>query len=340
MKHKTLCAAALAAALLCTACAPRPAAREPQIELLATPAPQPTPTPNQGMGGWDFAPQRTADQQKYGSAGLLAWPCVLYSVYLDEAGGGAAWTDEEIERSQQNLALAVDWIGAQAAAYGASPRLYCGTDDLLERIEYEGTFVGGESADEGQRFYSEIDALCARLDTDQLAETYGTTNVGFLIFLPVDGCSFTMVHYLEDGSSYYYEYSCLYKENTYFPAGTFEMPAVYAHEILHLFGAPDLYEGSNDLYVTPELIEYVAQNWPDAIMQDTYNADGVPEYDAISKTICPLTAYRLGLCADFPGIEQFPLAAQDPAGTYRLDPGTDTDDLPAQDEGVAAAPAA
>ena len=311
-----LLALAAAAALALSACMPRAqslAAREPEIQTIATPAPSPTPapTPGQGLGGWTF--ERTPEQQKYGSAGLLAWPCVLYSLYLDEPEGGAAWSEEDIARSQQNLALAVDWITEQAAGYGARARLYYGSDDLVAHLRYSAPFAGGEAADEGQTFYADMDKLCARLDTAELAETYGTTNIGFLVFLPVAGCSFTMVHYLEDGSSFYYEYSCLYKDNVFFPAGTFEMPAVYAHEILHLFGAPDLYEGSGDLYVTPELIDYVTANWPDAIMYDTYNAAITPEYDSIPKSLCPLTAFRLGLCAGFPGAEQFPAHRHHPA---------------------------
>lgn len=228
-----LLALAAAAALALSACMPRAqslAAREPEIQTIATPAPSPTPapTPGQGLGGWTF--ERTPEQQKYGSAGLLAWPCVLYSLYLDEPEGGAVWSEEDIARSQQNLALAVDWITEQAAGYGARARLYYGSDDLVAHLRYSAPFAGGEAADEGQTFYADMDKLCARLDTAELAESYGTTNIGFLVFLPVAGCSFTMVHYLEDGSSFYYEYSCLYKDNVFFPAGTFEMPAVYAHE--------------------------------------------------------------------------------------------------------------
>ena len=73
---------------------------------------------------------------------------------------------------------------------------------MAKKGERAAPFAGGEAADEGQTFYADMDKLCARLDTAELAETYGTTNIGFLVFLPVAGCSFTMVHYLEDGSSY------------------------------------------------------------------------------------------------------------------------------------------
>lgn len=233
----------------------------------------------------------------------------------------------------------MDWIEEQAAGYGVTPRLYYGTDDLIAHLGWTAPFVGGTGADEGPSFREEIENLCTRLDSDTLAQTYGTSSIGFLVFLPVSGCSFTAVHFLEDGSTYYHEYSCLYKENAFFPAGSAESPTVYAHEILHQFGAPDLYSGSNDLYVTDELVSYVAENWPDSIMMDTYNPDGTLQYDAIEKSLCPLTAFRLGLTATFPGIEQFPAAAEDPPGTFRMDPGTDVSRW--QDNGaVATAPAA
>lgn len=34
------------------------------------------------------------------------------------------------------------------------------------------------------------------------------------------------------------------------------------------------------------------------------------------KTLCPLTAYRLGLVDSFPGSEKFPAATQDPPGVF------------------------
>lgn len=337
MKPVALRMLAVTLALACLAgCVPRrrgePAIPQPEMEMPAPalPTPSPTPAPTAAL------PARSTEQRLYGSAGLLAWPCVLYSVYLDEAGG-AAWSEEEIARSQQNLALAVDWITDQAAEYGVTPTLYAGEEDLVIRMRYAGTFAGGQSADESETFYRAAEALCEELDTETLTKTYGTSNIGFLLFLPVAGCSFTMVHYLEDGDAYYHEYSCLYRENAFFPEGTFETPAVYAHEILHLFGAPDLYDRSNDLFVTPALVDYVETSWPDAIMQDTYNADGSLDYEAVDKIICPLTAYRLGLCATFAGIEQFPAAAADPPGTFRLDPQTDPA-LYRRDDLIAAAP--
>ena len=59
----------------------------------------------------------------YGSALLLGWPCVLYSIYLDTPEGDA-WTEETLAQTRRNLTVAVDWITRQAEAYRAAPKLY------------------------------------------------------------------------------------------------------------------------------------------------------------------------------------------------------------------------
>ena len=51
-------------------------------------------------------------------------------------------------------------------------------------------------------------------------------------------------------------------------------------------------------------------------MVDTYNEAGGIDYDRIDKSICPLTAFRLGLCDSFEGLARFPAAAQLPAGVF------------------------
>lgn len=58
---------------------------------------------------------------------------------------------------------------------------------------------------------------------------------------------------------------------------------MYAHEILHLFGAADLYVGSRDTFVTQPLAQYVLNTWPDAIMYYTYNSDNGISYEHIEK---------------------------------------------------------
>ena len=319
-----LAAGLLALALLLAGCAPRAALVSPSA---AGRSPLDWPQPAQGgenwydqwLDRWYGASGLTAAQRTYGSAGLLAWPSVLVSVYLDEAGG-AAWDEDAIAQSRETLAVAVDWIKAQCAAYNVSADITYddGTPDsgLFVHTSYNGSFAGGTASDESDGFYAAVYDLCAELDTPELREKYGTSSIGFLIFLPVAGASFTMVHYLEDGSDYYHEFSCLYRADAYTGPDAFETPAVYAHEILHLYGAPDLYEGSSDYYVTPALTAYVEQTWPDEIMLDTYGPGGTLVYGGVDKQLGPLTAARLGLCTGFDGQESFPAVMETPAGAF------------------------
>lgn len=134
-----------------------------------------------------------------------------------------------------------------------------------------------------------------------------------------------MAHYADDGEYFYYEYSCLYRHDAY-TDGERESPATYAHEILHLFGAPDLYEGSGDPYVDRALIDYVAETYPDDIMVSTYEDDGTSRFDVITKEISPLTAYCLGLTDTCPELEQFPLLTQVEPGVFRRELTADTSD--------------
>lgn len=307
--------AALAMGLcLLAGCAAQPAAPAqatiPHIETSPQPtvAPSPTPTPTQ-------TPAQQQDlQQVYGSCGLLAWPSVLYSIYLQDDAN--PWTEEALAQTRQNLAVAVDWITQQAQTYNAQPKIYydTGENNLSTFAAYKAGLT--EDTTTGTTFYDDVDTLTAQVDVEFIQQQYGTASIGYLIFLPVEGASYSILHYLEDGGNYLNEFSCLYLYDSYAGEKTYNSPTVYAHEILHLFGAADLYVGSRDTFVTQPLAQYVLNTWPDAIMYYTYNSDNGISYEHIEKTLCPLTAYRLGLVDSFPGSEQFPAATQDPPGVF------------------------
>ena len=328
MKPRLRSPALLLAALLLVGCARGdlsyargPGSRLEQMPDLSEPE-TPTPEPQPGTLWTDGL---TAAQQKYGSAGLLAWPCVLYSVYLQQPDG-PGWSEEEIARSQRNLEVAVDWITQQAAAYGVQAQLSYddGSDNspLSYTYSLRSRLRGGVDSEESNDFLDEMDMLCATLDTVDLHNQYGTDHIGFLLFLPVDGTSFTMAHYAEDGVNFTYEYCCLYRYDAYAAQAEPESPATFAHEILHLFGAPDLYAGSSDPYVDGELTAYVEQTYPDDIMLSTYAEDGSNVYTSIDKVISPLTAYCIGLADSCPELALFPQLADVEPGIFRYGGGT------------------
>ena len=127
--------AALAMGLcLLAGCAAQPAAPAqatiPHIETSPQPTVAPSPTPTQ-------TPAQQQDlQQVYGSCGLLAWPSVLYSIYLQDDAN--PWTEEALAQTRQNLAVAVDWITQQAQTYNAQPKIYYDTLLAEEEINAKG----------------------------------------------------------------------------------------------------------------------------------------------------------------------------------------------------------
>lgn len=312
--YKKIAALVLAAALLCS-CTARVSVQRIPAELPRAEAPSATPTP-------EPTPAFTEEQQRYGSAALLTDPTVLVNVFLNDAAHGCTWDAEDRAAAVQRTAMAVDWINAQAADYGAAPQLICdrsgdGSDAALTRSYLlQSAIRGGENSEESTAFLEEMDTLCESLAADRRLAVYGARQIAFLFYLPISGTSFTMAHYADDGASFYYEYSCLYKTDAY-TDGEPESPATFAHEILHLFGAPDFYEGSSDPYVDAALTAYVEETYPDDIMLSTYEADGTSRFDAISKTMSPLTAYCLGLAESCPELEQFPALGRVEPGVFR-----------------------
>ena len=311
--YRKLAALVLAAALLCS-CSARVTVQRYPAELPRAESPAATPTP-------EPVPTFTEEQKSYGSAALLTDATVLVNVFLNDAAHGQTWDAESRAAAVQRTQLAVDWITEQAAGYEAAVNLICdrsadGSDSALTRSYLvQSAMQGGENSEESSAFLDEMDTLCASLAADSRLAAYGARHIAFLFFLPISGTSFTMAHYADDGDSFYYEYSCLYKTDAY-TDGEAESPATYAHEILHLFGAPDLYEGSSDPYVDEALVSYVADTYPGDIMLSTYEDDGSSRFDAITKEISPLTAYCLGLTDTCPELAQFPLLANMTPGVF------------------------
>jgi len=96
------------------------------------------------------------------------------------------------------------------------------------------------------------------------------------------------------GMDYPYEVLCVDK----YVYGAQQGPATYAHEVLHLFGAPDFYnvdtDGSNH-GMTEEFVSYCQQNHLNEIMNATYDPynNVIPENE-VTNDLTDLTAYYIG----------------------------------------------
>jgi len=150
-----------------------------------------------------------------------------------------------------------------------------------------------------QRIYTLIENNVPYIE---LAEKYATDNIAYVLYISGDGfpnAAWYAVGYpgLVDG----YDIEKDYHEN----ARVYNWYPVHSltHEIMHLFGAPDLYAGSEfeGNGITAELLDYAKAKYPYDVMISTANED---TYDLLE--ISPLTAYRIGWIDDIPELRMFP----------------------------------
>ena len=98
-----------------------------------------------------------------------------------------------------------------------------------------------------------------------------------------------------EGMEYPYEMCYIYM----FCDNEEESPASIAHEILHLFGAPDLYSADTDgdnYGVPQELVDELERTQSNDIMYTTYDAKkDIAYYDKITNDFTEVDAYYVGL---------------------------------------------
>lgn len=235
-----------------------------------------------------------------GSAAFLKGRNLLVSVFVTTPESG--WTGREQEEVLQKLGTAADYIEGQAEQYGVGAELiydWSSQQDL--KAETETDFPISEDADFVDRLDEEIACwLEEEISYEKLLETYDAEGIAACVFVNNPGISYAIVY---DGTDNVKESMILFTGD-YYHRGKEETAAAYAHEILHVFGAHDLYE---DAEFTKEVTDYVADAYPNEIMFTVSGAGA----GKITQIVSPVTAYHLGWISDTEEIDRFPQLNRD-----------------------------
>lgn len=222
-----------------------------------------------------------------GSAGSLRGTTLLISIFADDAQ--TAW-DEEADREEMLLTLnrmdtAAQWLTEQAAVYGSDASfLYDWTAD--PDLRYDAAFPGVLVREDGGMYEVQADYVRENIDTESLRQKYHADNViyFFLFNTPYEHTPNPWSLGFSSSTDYDIEYVNLYiRFGDIFDAP----PSTYAHEILHAFGAPDLYYEST--VIPKEFVDYCCQTGCNDIMFT------VNEGETISSEFTPLDAYYVGI---------------------------------------------
>lgn len=196
--------------------------------------------------------------------------------------------------------MAGDYISENAKEYGIEADFINGDDnsDLVYYMTYTGDATDidayDEDADEDidSEFYTWINENIEP-DLPDLMSEYNADNVIFLALInsPWDCETVSCTRTWYEGAPYPYEicYMFMHSEDIE------ETPSAFAHEMLHTFGAPDLYTTDEEYAITQDYVDYLDSTWSNELMYTTYDSETwEPHYSYISNDITEITAYYIG----------------------------------------------
>ncbi len=234
-----------------------------------------------------------------GTCSELDGTTLLVSIFLNDANTSWENNPSAINDALKYTGIATEWISKSVAGYGRNIDFIYDWNTYSD-LYYEATVDNDMVNVENDSYQVDSTAwsyIAANIDSDSLVQKYNADNIGFLFYINTpdsnDMTSCTRNYY--EGMDYPYEMCYIYM----FCDNEEESPASIAHEILHLFGAPDLYSADSDgenYGIPQELVDELQNTQSNDIMFTTYDAKTeTPYYDKISNDFTEVDAYYVGL---------------------------------------------
>ncbi len=226
-------------------------------------------------------PRRLSNQvskRGVGSASVLDGSIYVYNVFLSDSRSG--WTRAEQQRAKDQLHLAYDFITRRARDHGKSLVF---VEEFAADVQLDFRIPLDPHADPRWTEYAIARAaaepgpkLVERIRSQTRAD-----HVVLCLHVNKRALSYNLAYYEGVADRYAAERMVCF---TGYPDGRATSAATYAHEILHLFGAGDLYFPYDE---SPLRKERAARAFPNDVM---YRVD----YDLDQLDVGPFTAYRVG----------------------------------------------
>ncbi|MDO4967063.1 MAG: hypothetical protein Q4E51_10205 [Lachnospiraceae bacterium] len=234
-----------------------------------------------------------------GTCGEMEGTTLLVSIFLNDSVSSWAGKESVIEDAIKYTGIATDWISKSASSYGCNCNFIYDWKTYSD-LYYEGSVDANmlDTKDNpdyvnetGWKFIDE------NIDSKALLEKYNADNIGYMFYFNTpksNNLTSCTRNYYED-MVYPYEMCYIYM----FCEGEEEAPAGIAHEILHTFGAPDLYLADTDgenYGVSKQLVDELERTRSNDIMFTTYDAKNyTPYYDKITNDFTEVDAYYVGI---------------------------------------------
>jgi len=232
----------------------------------------------------------------HGSADTPDGTTVVVTIFADDKD--YAWDpDSDLDNAtksdvNQYLRVAADYLEGVVASYGKTANFITNFEtypDLKYTASFDQQMTKTDDVD-----YPAWEYIDDNIDMEAIKTKYNADNVIFFMVFNTDekNSAVTCTRNWYEGMEYPYEIVYLYN----FDYDCINGPAVYAHEMLHAFGAPDLYTEDEFYRIDSTVISYVDRYLPNEIMYTCTDLDSYEyTYDRVTNEVTDLTAYYVGL---------------------------------------------
>lgn len=203
------------------------------------------------------------------------------------------------------ISVAAEYLESEAARYGKELEIVYDWekyDDLcyIRNIPIENAYTSLSAG------YEVSHSISITIDYEALLTKYNADGIVFYSFhntpLEYEGSAYAEPHKYSSDATVEIAYIGMAHNEIVTP------PLIYAHELLHLFGAYDFYRENSEYGIPQTYVDYIAENSPDEIM---FASSGYKptdrSYETIDEKITEITAYYIGWLEHCDDVEKFGL---------------------------------
>lgn len=236
------------------------------------------------LSTWLMATALAGDTKQVGSARELTGCTHFVIVFVSDAD--SEWSLIEQWKMKRLIKGAERWIKVQHRVHRQQeprPRFSHSTIGRWRDIHFERMPAGTRSGTEAIDLVQKVSQQLGYPSTENWQRQYNSDQFAVLILMKRDGASYAIPQEHGLNSQFDVEGAVLYQA---FDADTPNCATCIAHEILHLFGAWDLYR---TFQTTVEQERLAQKLYPNSIMLRT-------SYNPYELTMDPVTCWRIGWC--------------------------------------------
>lgn len=235
---------------------------------------------------------------RHGTADTIIGRTLIVSIYTDDATTSWNLLNEidqyNMDDSLNNLKIATNWLEEQVSKYNKKAQFiydWKKYPDLKYNVKFSDISF---KEDNFGKYYKQSIWIKNNIDILSLKKKYRYDNIIFMFLVNMQSVDDVYPRSNAHNNEWDLDIINLFVQNNYY----YTTSAVYAHEILHLFGVPDLYRVNSK--INQKYVDYVKENTHD-IMNWT------SETLEVTSTFSELDAYYAGLTNECDDVKKWGL---------------------------------